>query len=174
MASRLLHKSNTMYLSKDTTNEHKSLRIQILLSTGTENEKINDAEKIWDKVGFFGYQTTNVTITNANFPGNTLVYANQGSVTPMKGELAIYLGYVILGQLIPELNCPGNIEEYERKPNEVKLITPLYDIDSGEFLGLKKSLAFIMVRGDKDEAFFSYGSETNQKKYTNFYQNYNC
>ena len=74
-----------MYLSKDTTNEHKSLRIQILLSTGTENEKINDAEKIWDKVGFFGYQTTNVTITNANFPGNTLVYTNQGSVTPMIG-----------------------------------------------------------------------------------------
>ena len=43
-----------MYLSKDTTNEHKSLRIQILLSTGTENEKINDAEKIGTRLVFLG------------------------------------------------------------------------------------------------------------------------
>ena len=75
----------------------------------------------------------------------------------MKIELAIYLDYVILRQLIPVKSCPGITEEYECKPNEIKLITPLYNIGSGEFLGLKKSLAFIMVRGDQDEAFFSYG-----------------
>ena len=75
----------------------------------------------------------------------------------MNGELAIYLDYVILRQLIRAINCSDIIEEYECKPNEVKLITPLYNINSGEFLGLKKSLAFIMVRGDQDEAFFSYG-----------------
>ena len=33
----------------------------------------------------------------------------------------------------------------------------LYNADSGEFLDLEKRLAFIIVRVDQDEAFFSYG-----------------
>ena len=92
MALSLLHKSNTMYLPKETTNKDKSLRTQILLSTGKGDEKSIDTEKIWDKISFLGDQTADFTITKTNFPENTLVYANQGSVTPMKGELAIYLG----------------------------------------------------------------------------------
>ena len=43
-----------------------------------------------------------------------------------------------VGQLILAVNCLDNIEEYDCKPNEVKLNTPLYNIDSGAFLGLKK------------------------------------
>ena len=51
------------------------------------------------------------------------------------------------------MSNPKNIEEYECLPNEGKLIVPLYKIDSGDFLGLEKRLAFIMVRGD--QAFLS-------------------
>ena len=36
------------------------------------------------------------------------------------------------------------------------MIIPLYNADSGELLGLEKRLAFIKVRGDQNEAFFSY------------------
>ena len=77
MASSLLHKSNTMYLSKETTNKDKSLKTQLSLSTGTGDEKSADTEKVWDKPGFFGDQVTDFTINKVNFPKNTLKYANQ-------------------------------------------------------------------------------------------------
>ena len=77
MTSSLLHKSNTMYLSKETTNKDKSLKTQLSLSTGTGDEKSADTEKVWDKPGFFGDQVTDFTINKVNFPKNTLKYANQ-------------------------------------------------------------------------------------------------
>ena len=46
MASSLLHKSNTMYMSKETTNKEKSWRTQLLFSAGTGDKKIADTEKI--------------------------------------------------------------------------------------------------------------------------------
>ena len=56
MALSLLHKSNTVYLSKKTTNKDNSLKTQLLLPTGTREEKSADTEKVWDKSGFFGDQ----------------------------------------------------------------------------------------------------------------------
>ena len=85
------------------------------------------------------------------------VYVNQRNVTPVKGDLAIFLDYVILGQLIPARNKPKDTEECECLPNEVNIVVPLYDVESSKFLGLENRLAFIMVRGDQDETFFSYG-----------------
>ena len=90
--------------------------------------------KIWTKSVFCGDQTTDFTIIKVNFQVNTLVYANQCSVTPVKERLAIYLDYIILGQLIPAINTTDNMDEYGCKPNEVKLITALYNVDSGKFL----------------------------------------
>ena len=34
---------------------------------------------------------------------------------------------------------------------------PLYNVDTGEFKGLQNWLAYIMVRGDENETFLSYG-----------------
>ena len=62
------------------------------------------------------------------------------------------------------MNNPENIEEYECLPNEFKMKVPLYNNDKGDFLGLKKRLAFIMVRGDQDKAFFSYGYDKAKSK----------
>ena len=62
-----------MYLPKETTTKERSLKTQVLLTTG--DTKTTDTEKIWKKAGFFGDQTTDFTINKANFPENTLVYA---------------------------------------------------------------------------------------------------
>ena len=48
-------------------------------------------------------QRTDLTIKKPNFPENTFVYVNQGSVSPIKGEQAIYFEFVILGQILPLL-----------------------------------------------------------------------
>ena len=74
MTSSLLQNSNLMFVSKEASNRDTSLKTQLLLST--ENEKKAEIDKIWEKVGCFGDQTTDFTITKANFPENTLVYAN--------------------------------------------------------------------------------------------------
>ena len=60
-------------------------------------------------------------------------------------------------QLIPARISPEDIEEYECLSNEVKIVVPLYEVESSKFLGLEKRLVFIMARGDQDETFFSYG-----------------
>ena len=52
---------------------------------------------------------------------------------------------------------PEDFENYECKENEVKLCVPLYNVETGEFRGPQKWLAYIIVRGDEDEMFLSYG-----------------
>ena len=50
------------------------------------------------KMGFFGDQRAELTILKANFPENTLVYVNQGTVSLVKGgEKAISLDFVVVG-----------------------------------------------------------------------------
>ena len=93
-------------------------------------------------------------------------YANQGTLSTVKGNFPIYLDYVILGQLILTENNPENIDKCECKQNEVKLFSPLCDVNTEEFLGLDTRLAFIMVRGNLDETFFSYSYDESK---TNFY-----
>ena len=57
---------------------------------------------MWLESGFFGDQRSELTIQKANFPENTLYYINQGSVSlVMGGEKAMYLEYVVLGQIMP-------------------------------------------------------------------------
>ena len=77
-------------------------------------------------------------------------------MTLKAGDYAIYLDYVILGQLICAKNLPGDFDNYECKPGEVKLYVPLHNFDTGEFNGLQNWLAYIMVRDDENETFLSY------------------
>ena len=50
-----------------------------------------------------------------------------------------------------------NINQHTLAKNEVNLVVCLYDTDTGEFLGLQKWLAYIILRGDEEECLFSYG-----------------
>ena len=150
-----LKKANMLFLTKEATNEDQKLKMEMLMST-TDDKK--NSEAIWNKNGFFSDQKEEFTISKNNFPGNTSVYCNQGTISTVKsGENAIYLDYAVLGQIIPVRNCPPDIENYECGRNEVKLIMPDYDTTNGHFKGVKKCLGYIMVRGDEDELFLSYG-----------------
>ena len=54
------------------------------------------------------------------------------------GDYAIYLDYVILGQIIPANNSPPDLDNYVLKENEVILNIPLYNTKIGHFRGVKK------------------------------------
>ena len=124
----------------------------------TDDKTSLDTELIWKESGFFRDQKGEFTLNKVNFPENTLIYASQGSILSLKGgDYAIYLDYVILGQLICAKNLPKDFDNYECRADEVKLCVPLYNVETGEFRGFQNWLAYIMIRGDEDKMFLSYG-----------------
>ena len=105
-----------MFLSKEATYKDQSLQMQMMLSF--DKESSNNSEKVWKKKVFWGGQKEDFTITNPNFPEDLLVYCNQGTISTLKaGGYAIYLNYVILGQIILEINSPADLDNYVLKKN---------------------------------------------------------
>ena len=110
-------------------------------------------KKFGQKNVFFGDQKGDFTIKKPNFPENTLVYCNQGTIS-IAGDYAIYLNYVVLTQIIPANASPTDIDNYVLGENEVILNIPLYNTKTGPFRGFKKWLAFIMIEGIWMKCFF--------------------
>ena len=138
----------------------------MLLSTAVNSnsspEKII-GEPVWKKSGYFSDEKAD--FEKRNFPENALCYINQGYIYTVKGgELTIYNYNHILVQLVVAANQPKDIDQHTFPKNEVKLVVCLYDIATGEFLGLQKRLAYIILRGDKEECFFSYGYSEKRSK----------
>ena len=86
---------------------------------------------------FFLDQRADFSMSKKNFPKFTLVYLNNGKISAIKNELAIYVNCLLLGQIIPALHLPTGIEFYQCKPNEVKIVQPLYGLSHGRFLAQK-------------------------------------
>ena len=105
---------------------------------------------------FFGDQRSDLTIMKKNFPENTLIYTKQqGVVTNLKaGQLAIYLDYVALAQILPASVCPPNInDDYVFPDNEVPLLVPLYNTENGYFKSLRKWLGYIIFVETQTNSF---------------------
>ena len=128
--------------------------MQMLLSI--DNDKKAPSEKIWAKNEFFRDQRADLTIFKPNFPENTLLYANQGIVSTMKdGDDAIYLDYVVLGELIPVNNPPENLDNYELKPNEVFIYLPHYKTKEQPFSRILMRFSILMVSTKKKAKDFN-------------------
>ena len=161
-------KSLMLYLSKEATSKDQQLKTQMLLSFQDDESK--GSEKIWLESGFFGDQRAELTILKANFPENMLCYINQATVSLVKGgEKALYLDFVVLGQIMPvaTVNPEINLDTYDFKENEVLIYCPVYNKSTGLYGGLTKKLGHITLREDAKERFFSYGY--NKEKSSLFY-----
>ena len=126
----------------------------------------SSTERVWRENGFFEDQRIDLTIVKANFPENTLVYVNNGSITPVKARHVMYLDFVILAQIFPVANPPPeiNLGTYKFQENEVLIYTPLYNTENGLYRGLTKKLGYIILRSDANETFFSYSSDKERSK----------
>ena len=93
----------------------------------------SSTEQVWKENGFFNDQRTDLTIVKGNFPENTLVYVNNGTITPVKGGQAMYVKFVILAQIMPVANPPPdlNLDTCKFQENEVFIFTPLYNTENG-------------------------------------------
>ena len=76
----------------------------------------------------------------------------------------MYVQNFIIGQLIFAANQPKDILQYECLPNEVKLLSCVYDLETGEFKGVRLQLAYIILRGDEQELFLSHGFDKSKSK----------
>ena len=70
----------------------------------------------------------------------------------------IYCDYAILGQTVAFRSPPENIDEAVKNDKTlVKIFMPIYDDTMGQFLGVKESVGYIMLRNEAEETFLSYG-----------------
>ena len=152
-----------LLLSKEMTDKDKSMKTQLMFKSEPQNKL--SGEQIWKKNGFFKDVRAQLSLEKVNIPENCLIYINQGFLSTVKnGEIAMYLDNFIIGQLIIAANQPKDIESYVCSPNEVKLLSPVYELESGQFKGIRKQMAFIVLRGDSDETFLSYGFDKTRSK----------
>ena len=158
-----LEKANMLLLSKEMTDKDKSMKTQLMYKSKQENKL--SGEKIWKKDGFFKDVRADLNLEKVNIPENCLFYANQGFLSTVKsGEIAMYLHNFVIGQLIIAANQPKDIATYVCSKNEVKLLSCVYEIESGQFKGIREQVAFIVLRGDVDETFLSYGFDKVKSK----------
>ena len=158
-----LEKANMLLLSKEMTDKDKSMKTQLMYKSKPENKL--SGEKIWKKDGFFKDVRADLNLEKVNIPENCLLYANQGFLSTVKsGEIAMYLNNFVIGQLIIAANQPKDIDTYVCSENEVKLLSCVYEIESGQFKGIREQVAFIVLRGDPDETFLSYGFDKVKSK----------
>lgn len=61
-------------------------------------------------------------------------------------------------------NPPRDISSYTPKENEVKIIRPHYDPESGEFKGFNETIGYLVVRRSPEEVFFNYGYDREESK----------
>ena len=157
-----LEKANMLLLSKEMTDKDRSMKTQLLFKP--KDDKLS-GERIWKEDGFFRDVRAELNLEKVNIPENCLFYVNQGFLSTVKsGEIAMYLHNFIIGQLIIAANQPKDIATYDCLKNEVKLLSCVYDIESGDFKGVREQIAFIVLRGDVDETFLSYGFDKVKSK----------
>ena len=126
-------------------------------------EKRNSIDS-WSKNEFFSSQVCDFSLEKANLPENTIFYVNQGYLSYKDNKKVYYTDIFIIGQVTQLLNLPENLEDYELKPNEVKIIRSKYHTVTGQFLGLENSLGYMTVCGDAIENFFDYGFSKEKSK----------
>ena len=154
-----------MVLSKEMMDKDRSMKTQLLIRSSSDGDDKLSGEKVWKNNDFFGDIKPEMNLEKINMPENTLCYMNQSFLSTVKnGDIAMYNQNFILGQLIPAANQPKDIATYECNENEVKLLCCIYDLDTGEFKGIRGQLAYIVLRGDKNEIFFSYGYNKNKSQ----------
>ena len=154
--------TNLLLMEKEMSEGDKNLKMKMYFSEESSLKRNN--ESLWPKDGFFNEQRSELNLSKANFPENTLVYVNQARISTVKaGEQAIYMTNVILAQILPYANCP-NLDTYKLKDDEVLLMCPVYDKDTSTFKGIETRVALIIVRGDENECFLSYGYDPDKSK----------
>ena len=75
-----------------------------------------------------------------------------------------YSGNYILAQVLPLATVPSDLKNYYLKPDEVRILKPKYDLQSGLFLGIIESIGQVVVRSDENAIFMDYGFDEKKEQ----------
>ena len=112
------------------------------------------------KKGFFSSQFFDFSLEKGNLPENTIFYLNQGYLSYKDNKKIYYFDLYIVGQIIPLLNQPDNLQEYTPQENKIKILRPKYNTVTS----LENCLAYLTVGGDFHQQFFDYGHSKENSK----------
>ena len=90
-----LEKTNMFFFGRELTKKGRSLKTQMMISSN-KCEVVKSSERIWYDNGFFSDQRADFNLSKNIFPENALVYVNQGTISTVKNDLAIYINCFIL------------------------------------------------------------------------------
>ena len=117
-----------MLLSKEMTDKDRSMKTQLLIRSHSSDDEKLSGEKVWKENGFFQDIRPELNLEKVNMPENSLFYVNQAFLSTVKnGDIAMYVQNFIIGQLIFAANQPKDISQDECLPNEVKLLSRVYN-----------------------------------------------
>ena len=120
-------------------------RSEMTVSTVKGEETAKKSIHMWENFGYFGTKSCEFSIEKANLPENSVFYINQAYQSFKDGKEVYYTDAFIIAQIMPLAQQPKDIESYELKDDEVKILRPRYDPVTGEFLGIEYCVALITV-----------------------------
>ena len=162
-----IRNSSSILMKKVIKNGDERTEMSVSTVKGEEGSK-QKCLNIWKDFGYFGTESCDLSIEKANLPKNSVFYVNQGYQSMKDGKKVNYTDVFILAQIMPLAQLPKDIESYEPKEDEVKILRARYDPISGEFFGIENCVAFITVRNDLQEQFFDcrYNKENDKVLYS--------
>ena len=137
---------NSMGLSMTKIIESSNDRTEMTISTNATKEKTVKSINMWKNHGFFGTESCDFSMEKANMPENTIYYINQGYQSYKDSKKVYYNDLYIIAQIMPLALQPKDIESYQLKDDEVKILRRRYDLASGEFLGIEYCVGLITVK----------------------------
>ena len=132
-------------------------RSEMAVSTIKGEETAKKSIHIWENFGYFNTESYEFSTEKANLSENSVFHINEAYQSFKDGKEVYYTDVFIIAQIMPLAQQPKDIESYELKDDEVKILRPRYDPITGEFLGIEYCVALITVRNDPQEQFFDYG-----------------
>ena len=120
-------------------------RSEMAVSTIKGEETAKKSIHIWENCGYFDTESCEFSTEKANLSENSVFYINEAYQSFKDGKEVYYTDVFIIAQIMPLAQQPKDIESYELKDDEVKILRPRYDPVTGEFLGIEYCVALITV-----------------------------
>ena len=99
-----------------------------------------------------------------NFPENSLIYFNQAYLTVKKNKKIFYCNFSLLGQIVEVLNLLQDVSSHTLREDELKMVKPRYNAETGKFLGLYEKIGYMVIGGSPKEVFLNYGFDKEKSK----------
>ena len=126
-------------------------RSEMTVSTIKGEETAKKSIHIWENLGYFDTESCEFSTEKANLSENSVFYINEAYQSFKDGKEVYYTDVFIIAPIMPLAQQRRDIESYELKDDEVKILRPRYDPITGECLGIEYCVALITVRNDPQE-----------------------